>query len=369
MHGTPKQREAALRVEADIYLINSDGVKWLQLQKLPDVQALVVDESTAFKSFSAKRTKAILKLAPKFSHRVILTGTPVPNTMMDIFSQMFVADLGHHLGKAISHFRRKYFLRGGFKGYDWIIRSGAKEQIERDIAPACYRLDTSQILKMPPLLVNNVYVDMPTSARAAYKRLEKEMFIELDGGNATAMNAGAKYLLCRQVANGAVYTEEDFDVLHDTKLDAVESLREELSGKNVLVAYQFNSDVDRLVRKFRNVEVVNGKTSGKATEDIVRRWNQGTIPFLAVQPQAMSHGVNLQQGGNDVIWYGVTDNLEIYLQFNARLHRQGVVGSVRVHRILARGTVDEPIADRIDRKEATQQSMLDALRKYRHETS
>lgn len=368
VHGSPKARLAALQEDADVHLINPEALPWLLEQDLPEWDCLIVDESTKFKNWGAKRTKAIRKLVPQFDSRVILTGTPTPNTIADLFPQMFIADGGETLGKAITRFRMKYFVRGGFKGYEWILRGGATEQIEKAVAPRTYRIDMNDHLDLPELLTNDIWVDMPDKIRKQYRKLEQKMLLELPESRLVASNAGAKYLMCRQMANGFVYNKDkSFEDLHSIKLEVVESLIEELQGKPVIIAYQFDADYVRLCAFLkRKVHRICGKTSGKETDELCRKWNEGRIDILAVQPQALSHGMNMQGAGNDIIWLGLTDSLETYLQLNARLHRQGIQGSVRIHRILLEKTVDTLCHRRLESKDGTQKSLLNSLKEYRN---
>ncbi len=371
IHGTPTQRLKALATPADIYLINPEGVEWLTSYfklKTLDFQTLVVDESSKFKQWGAKRTKALKKLIPNFQRRLILTGTPSPRSIEDLFSQMFIVDQGASLGAVISKFQTRYFYRGGYSGYERIPLKGAKEEIESLIANACLRMDAADHLDLPSLLVNDVWVDLPPDVFKDYKTLERKMFLELENeGTFTPLNAGSKYLACKQLANGGLYdADRTVHHIHTAKVEAIKDLVEELNGKPVLIAFQYKHDLERLKNTFGNIAHIDGSVNAKETDSIVEKWNQGGIPILAVQPQALSHGVNMQAGpGRDIIWMGLTDDLEVYLQLNARIHRQGVTGQVRVHRILANRTVDVAVKDRIESKDSSQKSFLDALKTYK----
>jgi SNF2 family DNA or RNA helicase len=219
-------------------------------------------------------------------------------------------------------------------------------------------------------MVNDIWVDMPKARLKEYKRLERDMLLDLPDNRLVASNAGAKYLMCRQMANGFVYGEDKtWEDLHDEKMQVVESLIEELQGKPVIVAYQFEADYVRLCSYLkRKIHRICGKTSGKMTDKLCKAWNNQKLDIRAVQPQALSHGMNMQEGGNDIIWLGLTDSLETYLQLNARLHRQGVKGDVRIHRILCNSTVDKLCRHRIESKDARQKSLLEALKEYNAES-
>lgn len=371
VHGSATKRMAAISTDADIYLINPEGLVWLEQyynkRELP-FETLVVDESSKFKSWSANRTKALRKLLPRFDYRLILTGTPSPNSLEDLFAQVFIVDLGQSLGSGISKFRNRYFYRGGYGGYKYQPNQGAQAAIEQKISHLCLRLAAEDHLDLPELLVNDVWVDLPNKVQKEYKRLEREMFLELENDKELiASNAGAKYNACKQMAGGGVYDEDKQAVhIHSAKIDAVVDIVDELQGKPVLIAFQYRHDLERLRRAFPKIHNIDGSTSGKETELLVEKWNRGELSHLAVQPQALSHGINMQAGpGRDIIWLGLTDNLETYLQLNARIHRQGVTGGVRVHRILARRTVDEAVKDRIELKDRGQQALLESLNRYR----
>lgn len=370
--GTAAQRRRALAEQADIYTINPEGLSWLSNhpEMLEGFDLLVLDESTKFKNWGTKRHRLLRKLLDKFSHRMILTGTPSPNGLGDLFAQVYALDDGAVLGKSQNYFRSRYMKKGGFKGRVWSFDEGQTENLQAAIGPMVLRLDAKDHLDMPRLVDHKIYVDLPGEIEREYKRLERELFMRLDSGEElTASSAGAMYVMCRGVANGGAYDADKAPVhVHDTKVEALADLLEELNGKSLLVAYAFKHDLERIRanRVFRSAPVVCGGVSSEETEAIIAKWNAKQSPVLLVQPQAMSHGLNLQAGGHDVAWFGLTDQLEVYQQFNARLYRQGQASDqVRIHHILARGTVDEAIYARLHEKAGVQQTLLDALRDYR----
>lgn len=370
VHGSETKRMAALSTEADIYLINPEAIPWLAnyyaSRPLP-FDALVVDESSKFKNWSSKRMKALKKLLVQFKYRIILTGTPSPNSLEDLFAQLFILDMGAALGTAITKFRTRYFYRGGYGGYKWQPVEGARESIEKRIEDLCLRLSAEDHLDLPELLFNDCYVDLPAKDQKDYKKLEKEMFISLDEGELVVGNAGAKYMACRQVANGGIYGEDKQVIhIHSAKIEAMMDLIGELQGKPVLIAFQFCHDLERIRKAIPKCPSIDGRTGGREADELIEKWNKGMLPHLAVQPQSLSHGVNMQSGpGRDIIWLGLTDNLETYLQLNARIHRQGIEGQVRIHRLIATKTVDEAIVDRLESKGMSQSALLDSLNKYR----
>jgi SNF2 family DNA or RNA helicase len=365
VHG--KGKEDALRADADIYLINPEGLPWLESEGPHDFH-LIVDESTKFKNWGGVRMKVLRRMIKRgeFRKRLILTGTPTPNSLQDLFSQVFLLDEGEALGKNITAFRKRYCVRGGFKGYQWELRPGAEEEIWERIAPLCLRMSIHDHLDLPEMLIHEVYVNLPPKAKGIYKQLEKELFAELDRGQLLPMNEGAKYLKCKQVSNGSVYnTDKEVEFVHKAKIDAVVNIIDELQGKPVMVAYQFKHDLASIKKQFGEVPHISGETSSKETQKYVTDWNAGKIPILAVQPQSLSHGVNMQKGpGRDIIWMGLPDQPELYHQLNARIYRQGVSSEVRIHQILSKGTVDLAIRNRLQDKDAKQQSLFEYLKEY-----
>ena len=356
----------------DINLVNTDGVdllaKVLHKKELPwDV--LIVDESSPFKTWGSDRTKALRSLVPRFKKRLILTGTPSPNGVQDLFSQIWIVDKGQTLGKNVTQHRSQFYHRGGFENHDWIPNDGATEKIEKLIAPLCLRMSAEDHLDLPELLINDVWVDLPSAAKGKYKQLEKELFLALENGEELVpMNAGARYGACKQIAGGGVYLNAQREALelHGAKVEAAVDIVAELQGKPCLIAFQYRHDLDRLRKVWKDLPSIDGSTSGEETDILVQKWNEGKLPLLAVQPQAISHGVNMQYGpGRDLIWFGLTDNLETYLQLNARIYRQGVTGQTRIHRILAKSTVDVAVRRRIEKKDGSQRALLQALNDYR----
>jgi SNF2 family DNA or RNA helicase len=374
VHGSPAKRVKAVGAKADLHLINPEGLVWLESHCNKHgypFDVLVIDESSKFKSWSAKRTKALRRMLDVFERRVIMTGTPSPNSVADLFSQMFLLDKGKALGTGITKFRNRYFYRGGYQGYQWLPHQGAAAAIEKKIQHLCIRMSAEDHLDLPEMLINDVLVDLPASVRPEYKRLETQMFAQMDahGGLLTPANAGARYMACRQIANGGVYWDEGVKHLHTAKIDAALDIVDELQGKPALIAFQFKHDLVRLRRAWPKLPSIDGGTSVRDTERLIQLWNQGELPVLAVQPQALSHGVNMQAGpGRDIIWLGLTDNLENYDQLNKRVHRQGVTGKVRIHRILARATVDQAIRLRLRDKDHNQSALLNALNQYRKDS-
>jgi SNF2 family DNA or RNA helicase len=365
LHGPDK--EARLRRPADVHLINPEGIFWLfDHQKLP-YKALIIDESSKFKSWRSKRFKVLKKRLKNFQRRIILTGTPAPNSLLDLWSQMYIVDLGQTLGTYVTHFRERYFYRTGYNLYQWSIKDGADAEIQNSVAPAVMRIDAKTHLDLPALVENIVPVELPGQARALYRGMEKQLFVELDDEQkVAAATSGVAYNYCCQIANGAIYNErKEVQQIHDAKVEATADLVDELQGKPVLIAYRFKHDLENLLKQFPKAAVI-GRCSAKQDAEYIAEWNKGQVPILIAQSAAIAHGLNLQHGGHDIIWYGLTDNLEDYIQFNRRIYRQGVEGQVRIHHLVAKDTVDEAIMARLRRKDKSQTALLDALKEYRN---
>ncbi len=377
VHGSPAKRRKLLATPADMYVTTPGLVEWLLAEPyLPDFSLCVLDESTKFKNWTANCTKALRKLVKAIPRRIILTGDPAANSYKDLFSQIFFLDDGETLGKNVTYFRKTYCHRGGFRNHDWLINEGAGTSIKDAIAPLVYRLAAEDHLDMPPIIYNKVWVSLPPKIQAAYKQVEKELFAALDNGERLeASGASAKYSMCRGIANGGVYQTDDATGersemhLHKSKLNAVSEIVGELQGKSALVPYLYNHDLHRLQERFPNAPVIKGGVKRQDCKAILADWNARKIPVLLCQPQAMSHGLNLQRGGNDVIWHGITDLPEVHNQLNRRLWRQGIKGQVRIHYVMARDTVDEAVFDRITNKSKQQKKLLDSINEYRREAA
>lgn len=375
--GTEKQRLAALATHADVYLINPENVDWLA-QKVADgtvtlrPDVLVVDESTKFKNPTSKRFKALRTLLSRFRRRIILTGTPAPQSLEDLWSQVFLLDEGQRLGRSITAFRRAYFVEepqwGGFS--TWRLQSGAEQKIFAKVADICLRLSAKDHLALPDDVYNNIVVDLPAEAAQSYNKMERDFLIGINDGTITAANAAAASMKLRQIANGAVYDEHGaVHTIHDTKLAALSDLIEEQSGQPLLVAVAFQHDADaiRAHLKDSGIPYLGGGVSGARSDEIVAAWNRGEIPVLLAHPASVAHGLNLQAGGRTVCWFGTTWSLEDYIQFNNRVggaRRVGQKEGAIIHHIVARGTIDEAILGALSEKDARQNRLFDNLKQY-----
>lgn len=400
LHGPHK--EDALGRDADVYVINPDGLPWLlgaalkksaitgkmsatvDLKRFKAFQfdTLVVDELTQFKHQSSGRFKMLKQVLGTFGRRWGLTGTPVPNGLIDLFGQCFVLDQGRSLGQYITHYRNKYFVPS-WDGNTWHLRKGAEDEIYDRIKPLALRLEAKDFVDMPELVENVVKFDLPPAARKAYDDMEANLITQLDEKVVSAANAASASTKLRQLVNGGIYLDDDLRAtfakqikakgardwvsIHDEKTDLLEGLIEELQGTPLLVAYDFRHDLERLQARFgKNIPYIGGGTTPKRATELEAAWNRGELPVLYGHPQSMGHGLNLQGAGNHVCWYGMTWNRELYDQLNGRVRRQGSVHqTVFVHHLMARDTIDETMFWALRAKGKVQTALLDALKELR----
>lgn len=301
---------------------------------------------------------------PFFRRRVILTGTPAPNGLIQLWPQMYILDKGKRLYPSISKYRAKWFTPN-YNGFGYELRDGAKEEIYDAIDDIVMHKSHNE-LDLPPLVYNTIELHLPKHVMVKYKEMKNHFMIELDESDEdiTAVNAASKAAKLKQIANGCVYGEEkSVHDIHNVKLEAVEELVESLAGSPLLVVYEYLHDLERLQSMFKAPNI-GGGISGQELDAIVRAWNAGEIPILLIQPQSAGHGLNLQDGGCcDVCWYSITFDLELYEQVNKRVHRQGVKNSVTIHHLVAKGTVDEHVMDALSGKSELQNELLNSLLK------
>lgn len=382
MHGP--QKDEALAADADLYVMNPDGLQWLigtgQISKF---DVLVVDESTKFKHTRTKRFKRLKPYLNQFKRRWILTGTPTPNGYLDLFGQMYLLDLGKALGAYITHYRFNYFEPKGYGGYTWVLRESSEEAIQKQIAPYTLRLEAS-VKDMPERIENVIRVELPEEARKVYDEMEEDMITMLQGGyQVKAGNVAAASTKCRQVANGGLFYRDiqygadgmptyvgprQWQNLHTEKVDAIGDLHEQLQGSPLMVTYDFEHDLDRLTHAFPKAAVMGGGTSMKESIAIEAAWNKGKIDLMLVQPQAMGHGLNLQSGpGHTVALHSLMWDYEVYDQLIRRVWRTGQRSKhVFIHHIIARNTCDEAVYKALKAKRRGQDALLAALRDYVH---
>lgn len=358
--GTEKERINALMKRATLYIINRENVDWLiNKSGIPfDFDMLVIDELSSFKSYSAKRFKSLLKARPSVKRIVGLTGTPSSNGLMDLWAEFRILDLGHRLGRYITHYRSAYFVpdkRNAEIIFSYKPLPGAEDRIYSQISDITISMKSADYLKMPECVINEVPVYLSEKEWSIYSDFRDEMVANLGDEEIDAVNAAVLSGKLLQMANGAVYDDKNkAHLIHERKLDALEDLIEGANGKPVLVAYWYKHDLERIQKRFPARQI---KTS-KDIED----WNNSDIPIAAIHPASAGHGLNLQSGGSTLIWFGLTWSLELYQQTNARLYRQGQNETVVIHHIIAKDTIDEDVITALTRKEKTQSSLIDAVK-------
>lgn len=364
--GTAAERMKALQEDADIYIINRENVPWLiEKSGLPfDYDMVVVDELSSFKNWQAKRFKALMKVRPKVKRIVGLTGTPSSNGLMDLFAEYKVLDMGERLGRFIGQYRVEYFVPDQVNGpivYSYRLRPGADKRIYDRISDITISMKGTDHLKMPELIDSEYLVYLDDDERARYEDMKNDLVLQLPGGEVTATNAASLSGKLTQMANGAVYSDAGgIEHIHDRKLDALEDIVEAANGKSLLVAYWFKHDLQRITERLDALGVNYGKLD---SDDSIEKWNEGRLEVGLIHPASAGHGLNLQSGGNTIVWFGMIWSLELYQQTVARLWRQGQKsGTVVVQHILTAGTVDERIMKALSAKDDTQSRLIDAVK-------
>jgi SNF2 family DNA or RNA helicase len=383
--GNERQRTRALRMRADVYLMNVDNLPWLATALYAMQQQgihipfdwLVIDESSAFKSTGTRRFAAIRALLPAFPRRTILTGTPSPNSLLDLWPQLFILDQGASLGRTIEHYRERYFEMDEEIGR-YVPKQGAVPAINAAIAPLVLRIPNTELDGMPKVNETEIAFDLPRTARRIYDEIERSMFIELDSvfsamrdagrrGLVEAVNAAVLIGKCHQIANGAVFDSEDrttWHEIHRARLDTLAEILEEINTP-VLIAYSYRHDRERLIKLLGpNTPYIGA--GNKDTLGVVERWNRGEIPHLIAHAKSAGHGLNMQKGpGFTVIWFSNIFSRELYDQLIARIARSGQASPfVNVHSIVARNTVDAAMRAALERKARGQAELLNTLREY-----
>ncbi|WP_105145861.1 SNF2-related protein [Streptococcus suis] len=365
--GTPKQRKVALQKDADIYIVNRENLPWLVEQCSPYFKwdMVVIDELSSFKSWQSKRFKAFMTMRPYMKRIVGLTGTPSSNGLMDLFAEFKVIDGGERLGRFIGEFRSRYFEEGRRNGnivYEYIPMDYAECQIQDKISDITISMKALDYLEMPELISTKKLVRMTDKEKEKYSQFKKEYVLsELDGLEVTAANAASLTNKLVQLSNGAVYSDDHTVVpLHEQKLDALEDILESANGEPVLVAYWFKHDLARIIGRLEKLKV---KSRVLKTEEDIREWNKGNVPVGLLHPAGAGHGLNLQKGGHNLVWFGLTWSLELYQQTNARLWRQGQEAeTVVIQHIVTEGTIDEEILKALGNKDAQQERLIEAVK-------
>ena len=363
--GTEAERLTALNAQADIYIINRENVQWLiEKSGVPfDFDMLVVDELSSFKNCQSKRFKALIKARPKVKRVVGLTGTPSSNGLMDLFAEFKLLDMGARLGRFIGQYRTAYFSpdkRNGQIIYSYKALPNAEQQIYEKISDITISMKSTDHLKMPECINIQYEVELSEEEKKKYEELKKGLILQLQDGEITAANAASLTGKLSQMANGAVYSDDKSILeIHQRKLDALEDIIESANGRPLLVAYWYKHDLERITKLLDRMKIPYARISSAGC---ITRWNQGKIAVGLIHPASAGHGLNLQAGGNHLVWFGLTWSLELYQQTNARLWRQGQKETVVIHHILAAGTVDERVMKALDTKDKTQSALMDAVK-------
>ena len=357
--GSVAERRRVLQKKADIYIVNRENLAWLYENSRLDFDMVVLDELSSFKNHQSKRFRAMKALRPNVKRIVGLTGTPSGNGLMDLWAEFRILDMGERLGRYISQYRNLYFQPDKCNGmvvYSYKPLPGAEEAIYHQIADITVSMKATDYLEMPELVSVAKEVRLSEKEKERYDELKKSLVLELPGGEVTAANAASLTLKLSQMANGAIYTDDkDVVAIHDRKLAALEDLVESANGKSVLVAYWFKHDKDRIRKRMEAREL-------KEPQDFAD-WNAGKIPVALIHPASAGHGLNLQQGGSILIWFGLTWSLELYQQTNARLWRQGQTDkTVIIQHIVAKDTIDERILNVLKHKNGTQAALIEAVK-------
>ena len=358
--GDEKERIRALKQNSDIYIINRENVDWLVTKSGIDFNfnMLIIDELSSFKSHTSKRFKSLLKIRPYFERVVGLTGTPSSNGLMDLWAEFRVLDLGERLGRYITHYRNEYFLpdkRNGAVIFSYKPQPNAEERIYRRLADMTISMKSTEYLKMPELILNELEINLDEEDQIKYKKFKKEMVMTIQEKEIDAINAASLSNKLIQLANGSIYDEDKkFYEVHNKKLDKLEEIIESANGKPVLVAYWFKADKERIEKRFKVREI--------KTADDIKQWNMGMINLALIHPASAGHGLNLQSGGSTLVWFSLTWSLELYQQTNARLYRQGQKDTVVIHHLITKNTIDEDIMKSLKRKDKTQEALMRAVK-------
>lgn len=363
--GTPKQRRAALFLtEADIYIINRENVVWLtnELSGIGngwDFDMVVIDELSSFKSPKAQRFRALKKYITRSKRVIGLTGTPAPNGLIDLWSQLYLIDGGERLGKTVTGYRERYFVpnqRNQTTIFNYKPKPETERAIMNKISDICISMKAEDWLTMPERIDDVVCVRLNEKEQAQYNKFEHDSYMAFKEGEVTAVTSASLINKLLQYSNGAMYMQNgEYAVTNDKKLEALEEIIDTANGKPILCFYSYRHDLERIQKKFRFARKLNN------SEDI-EQWNNGNIPLLLVHPAGAGHGLNLQSGGNIIVWYGLTWSLELYQQANARLYRQGQKETVIIHHLITENTCDERVLNSLQGKADVQNDLLEALK-------
>lgn len=362
--GSERDRLRALEADADIYIINRENTEWLVnlYGRAWPFDMVVIDELSSFKSNKSRRFKALRKVRPLIKRIVGLTGTPTPNGLIDLWPQIYLLDRGERLGKTITGYRKEYFDPGQKNWqtgvvYNYLLKAGSEKAIYEKISDICISMKAEDYLEVPELKEIPIEIELDPKDYKKYKQLETDLLLPLsETEDVEALTAATLSNKLLQMANGAVYDENrKVHLIHDEKLKALEEIIEAANGKPVIVYYNYKHDLDRIREWFKEVRTLE-------TDTDIADWNAGKIPILALHPASAGHGLNLQHGGNIIVWFGLNWSLELYQQANARLHRQGQTSKVTAYLLVTKGTIDEDVVAALANKNSTQDKLLNALK-------
>lgn len=363
--GSERERKEALKAKADIYVINRENVVWLVgfYGTAFPFDMVVIDELSSFKSAKAQRFKSLRQIRPKINRMVGLTGTPAPNSLLDLWPQLYLLDQGERLGKTLTSYRQQYFNEGQKKGmvvYNYKLKNDdSKNEIYEKIGDICISMKAEDYLSLPERIDNDIPIRFSSAVRKKYEEFERDQVLALtDLEEISAVNAAALTNKLLQFANGAVYDDDKtWHEVHREKLDALQEIIEDANGKPVLIFYSYKHDAARIEQKLKAYKPVALRDSAD-----IARWNDGKIEVMMAHPASAGHGLNLQAGGNIIVWFGLPWSLELYQQANARLYRQGQTEAVIIHRLIAANTMDEDVVKALDNKATGQDALMEAVK-------
>lgn len=362
--GTERKRIRELNTPGDVWVISRDNVQWLVDYYKNDwpFDMVIIDELSSFKSNSAKRFRKLKAVRSHITRMVGLTGTPAPNGLQDLWAQIYLLDQGARLGRTITEYRNNYFVPGARNGnvvYEYKPREWAQEAINAQLRDICISMNAKDYLDLPERIDNTVYIRMDPKAQKQYDEMERAMVLELDETTIDVTAAAALSNKLLQMCNGAVYDEDrQFHEIHNAKLEALKEIIDTSQGKPILVFYNYKHDKDRIKKTLgKKLRIGELKDS-----DSITAWNQKKMDVLLAHPASAAYGLNLQAGGNIIVWFGLNWSLELYQQANARLYRQGQKENVIIHHLVVVGGYDENVMDALESKDVTQSSFLDALK-------
>lgn len=363
--GTAAQRTKAIERDADIYVTNRDNVKWIvdYFKKEPwPFDTVVLDESSSFKNPSSQRFKALRKIRPQLRRVIELTGTPSPNGLMDLWPQIWLLDMGERLGRTLGSYRSEFFMAGRRNGavvYDWIARPGARQRISKRLADISMSMQASDYLDMPDVIDGGLTLALPPDEMRDYQAFQKEQLMQLDNTDIEAVTAAALTNKLLQYTGGALYDDQhNWHEVSTAKLEALQDIVDS-TDESVLIYYQYQSEKDRILKMLPDAVTFTGEP------ELLESWNAGKIRLMLAHPASVAYGLNMQAGGHIIVWYTPTWNLELYMQANARLHRQGQTKPVVIYHLIAAGTIDERVMQALNCKNGSQAALLKHIKELR----